>query len=825
MQRLERVDRVRRPVGAAGVDGGELRRQLGAEALAERLDGRQPLRRCGRLVGERLGEHGLGERVAGAACERRRVLRRGGIESGADRSEAHACILIECSARCRRPRSEFTQRPVRSSNGSSSCATRRSTRAPKASVAKHKDAGKLLARERAEKLCDPGTFFELDRYVRHRESNFGMLDRRPYGDAVITGYGEIFGRKVFVFSQDFTVFGGSLSEVFADKICKVMDLAAKYGCPVIGINDSGGARIQEGVVSLAGYAEIFWRNVQASGVIPQISLVMGPCAGGAVYSPAMTDFILMVENSSYMFITGPDVVKTVTGEEVTFEELGGAHAHATKSGVAHLTAPDEESALEDARYLLSFLPQSNAHPAPYDEPSDPIDREAPELDTLVPDEATKPYDIKEVIAAVVDDGDFLEIQPLYAENIVTGFARLGGYSVGIVGNQPKALAGVLDIDSSEKAARFVRTCDAFNIPLVTFVDVPGFLPGTEQEWGGIIRHGAKLLYAYCEATVPKLTVITRKAYGGAYDVMSSKHVRADFNFAWPTAEVAVMGPDGAVNIIFRKELAEAADPEARRAELIADYKERFANPYAAAERGYVDEVIEPRRTRPVLIDALRTAITKRERTPAAQARQHPALRIRRPRARACRSRRGTPPRLPGRTGCRNSVRPRRAPRRARAPAGRAGSRSSRRMRRRRRSRGRRAGSPRRQDRSGNPPRPSARDDAAPTRRSARRRGSRACGGRSAGGVPARAVRRRSGPPACAGSPPGSRACRGRAGSRRAGSARVSSALRPRLSAISPRAVQRARSGCRCRRRASRRHVRARRPRGSARPGQRRSRPS
>jgi propionyl-CoA carboxylase beta chain len=482
-------------------------------------------------------------------------------------------------------------------------------------VGKHKAAGKLLARERAEKLCDPGTFVEIDRYVRHRESNFGMLDRRPYGDAVVTGYGEVFGRRVFVFSQDFTVFGGSLSEVFAEKICKVMDLAAKYGCPVIGINDSGGARIQEGVVSLAGYAEIFWRNVQSSGVIPQISLVMGPCAGGAVYSPAMTDFILMVEGSSYMFITGPDVVKTVTGEEVTQEELGGALTHATKSGVAHLTAPSEEAALEDARYLLSFLPQNNAHPTPFDEPSDPIDRESPELDELVPDEPTKPYDIKRVITAVVDDGEFLEIQPLFAENIVCGFARLGGYSVGIVGNQPKALAGVLDIGSSEKAARFVRTCDAFNIPLVTFVDVPGFLPGTAQEWGGIIRHGAKLLYAYCEATVPKLTVITRKAYGGAYDVMSSKHVRADFNFAWPTAEVAVMGPEGAVNIIFRNELAEAEDAESRRAELIADYRERFANPYSAAERGYVDDVIQPRRTRPVLIDALKTAITKREPTP------------------------------------------------------------------------------------------------------------------------------------------------------------------------------------------------------------------
>jgi propionyl-CoA carboxylase beta chain len=482
-------------------------------------------------------------------------------------------------------------------------------------VARQREQGKLLARERAEKLCDPGTFVELDRYVRHRESNFGMSERRPYGDAVVTGYGQVFGRRVFLFSQDFTVFGGSLSEVFAEKICKVMDLAAKYGCPVVGINDSGGARIQEGVVSLAGYAEIFWRNVQASGVIPQLSLVMGPCAGGAVYSPAMTDFILMVEGSSYMFITGPDVVKTVTGEEVTFEELGGAHTHATKSGVAHLVAPDEEAALEDARYLLSFLPQNNTEPTPYDPSTDPADREAPELDTLIPDEPTRPYDIKQVIEAVVDDGEFLEIQPLWADNIVCGFARLGGYSVGVVANQPKSLAGVLDIDSSEKAARFVRTCDAFNIPLVTFVDVPGFLPGTAQEWGGIIRHGAKLLYAYCEATVPKLTVITRKAYGGAYDVMSSKHIRADFNFAWPTAEVAVMGPDGAVNIVFRRELAEGDDPDARRAELVSDYRERFANPYTAAERGYLDDVIEPRRTRPVLVDALRTAITKRERRP------------------------------------------------------------------------------------------------------------------------------------------------------------------------------------------------------------------
>ena len=418
-----------------------------------------------------------------------------------------------------------------------------------------------------------------------------------------------------MFSQDFTVFGGSLSEVFAEKVCKVMDMAVRYGCPVIGINDSGGARIQEGVVSLAGYAEIFWRNVQASGVVPQLSLVMGPCAGGAVYSPAITDFVLMTEGSSYMFITGPDVVKTVTGEEVDFEQLGGAATHATRSGVAHLTAPDEASVIDDARYLLTFLPQNNLETPDYAEPSDPPGRESPELDTLVPDEPHKPYDMKRVIDAVVDDGAFLEIQPHYAENIVCGFARLGGHAVGIVGNQPHALAGVLDIDASVKAARFVRTCDAFNVPLVTFVDVPGFLPGTAQEWGGIIRHGAKLLYAYAEATVPKLTVITRKAYGGAYDVMSSKHIRADFNVAWPTAEVAVMGPEGAVNIVFRSELADAADPEARRAELVADYKERFANPYTAAERGYVDDVIEPRRTRPVLVSALEVALTKREPAP------------------------------------------------------------------------------------------------------------------------------------------------------------------------------------------------------------------
>ena len=483
-------------------------------------------------------------------------------------------------------------------------------------IARQRERGKLLARERLEHLLDPGSFVELDRYVRHRTPHFGMMERRPWGDAVVTGYGTILGRKVFVFSQDFTVFGGTLSEAFAEKICKVMDLAVKFGCPLIGINDSGGARIQEGVVSLGGYAEIFWRNIQASGVIPQISVIMGPCAGGAVYSPAMTDFVVMTEETSYMFITGPEVVKTVTGEEVTFEELGGASTHASKSGVAHFTAPSEETALEDTRYLLSFLPQNNIDPPPYAAPSDPVEREDETLDSIVPDNPNKPYDIRDVVVRIVDDGDFLEVQPLWAENIVCGLARLGGHPIGVVANNPKALAGTLDINSSVKGARFVRTCDAFNIPLLTLVDVPGFLPGTEQEWGGIIRHGAKLLYAYCEATVPKIALITRKAYGGAYDVMSSKHIRADFNFAWPTAEVAVMGPEGAVNIIFRKELEQADDPEARRAELIQDYKDQFANPFTAAERGYIDDVIEPRRSRPVLISALETALQKRERRPS-----------------------------------------------------------------------------------------------------------------------------------------------------------------------------------------------------------------
>src|SRR3569833_2249276 len=470
-------------------------------------------------------------------------------------------------------------RPRPSSSGFGTCAIRRCMRAASARSPSAASPAGCLPANGAELLCDPGSVVELDRYVRHRESNFGMMERRPYGDAVVTGHGTVFGRKVFVFSQDFTVFGGSLSEVFAEKICKVMDLAVKYGCPVIGINDSGGARIQEGVVSLAGYAEIFWRNVQASGVVPQISLVMGPCAGGAVYSPAITDFIFMVEESSYMFITGPDVVKTVTGEEVTFEELGGAHAHAVKSGVAHFVSADERACLEAARYLVSFLPQNNRERPPHTVSNDPRDREDAELDTLIPDSPNKPYDMHDVIRRVIDDGEFLEVQQEYAMNIVCGFARLGGHAVGIVGNQPQALAGVLDIDASNKAARFVRTCDAFNVPLVTFVDVPGVLPGTAQEWGGIIRHGAKLLYAFAEATVPKLTVITRKAYGGAYDVMSSKHIRGDLSFAFPTAEIAVMGPEAAVNIVFREELAKASDPEAARARYVAEYRQKLANPY------------------------------------------------------------------------------------------------------------------------------------------------------------------------------------------------------------------------------------------------------
>jgi propionyl-CoA carboxylase beta chain len=484
-----------------------------------------------------------------------------------------------------------------------------------ASVEKQHAKGKMTARERIEKLLDPGSFHELDAFVRHRTFDFDMLKNRPWGDAVVTGHGTIDGRTVCVFSQDFTVFGGSLGEVMAEKMCKVMDLAAKIGCPVIGINDSGGARIQEGVVSLGAYGDVFVRNVMCSGVIPQISLIMGPCAGGAVYSPAMTDFIFMVKETSHMFITGPDVIKTVTGEEPTFEELGGAMTHNTKSGVAHFASDDEESCLEDARYLFSFLPNNNLELPPRVEPTDDPERTEPELDTIVPDNPNKPYDMRGVVRLIVDDGEFFEVHEHFAPNIICGFSRLNGYPVGIVGNQPAQLAGVLDIDASEKAARFVRFCDAFNIPLITFTDVPGFLPGTTQEWGGIIRRGAKLLYAFTEATVPKITVITRKAYGGAYDVMNSKHMLADFNFAWPQAEIAVMGPEGAVNIIYRRDIAKSPTPEERRNKLIDDYKARFANPYAAAERGYIDDVILPHETRPRLIKALETLKTKRVERP------------------------------------------------------------------------------------------------------------------------------------------------------------------------------------------------------------------
>jgi propionyl-CoA carboxylase beta chain len=488
-----------------------------------------------------------------------------------------------------------------------------------AAVERQHARGKLTARERIDLLLDPGSFVELDMFTRHRAHGFGLEDTRPWGDGVVTGHGTIEGRKVFVFSQDFTVFGGSLGEVFAEKIVKVMDPAARMGCPIIGINDSGGARIQEGVVSLGGYADIFFRNVRASGVIPQISVVMGPCAGGAVYSPAITDFIFMVRETSHMFITGPEVIKTVTGEDVTMEDLGGAQSHATRSGVCQFAADSEPECLEMVRDLMSYLPQNNLDAPPFVAPADQSDRRAAELASIIPDAPTKPYDMVEVVEHIVDDGDFLEVAPLFAPNIVVGFARLAGHVVGVVGNQPKSLAGVLDIDASIKGARFVRFCDAFNIPLGTLGDVPGFLPGTQQEYNGIILHGAKLLYAYSEATVPKLTVITRKAYGGAYDVMASKHVGADFNAAWPTAESAVMGAEGAVHLVFRRELQQAepdgGDVAARRAELIADYTDRFANPYIAAERGYVDDVIAPEETRPWLIRSLEVALTKRELRP------------------------------------------------------------------------------------------------------------------------------------------------------------------------------------------------------------------
>ncbi len=483
-------------------------------------------------------------------------------------------------------------------------------------IARQHARGKLTARERVERLLDPGSFVELDAFAVHRADAFGLADKQFVGDGVITGYGAIEGRQVCIFSQDFTVLGGSLGEVFAEKICKVMDLAVKIGCPMIGINDSGGARIQEGVVSLGGYAEIFWRNVQASGVIPQISIIAGPCAGGAVYSPAITDFIIMVDKISQMFITGPEVIKTVTGEEVSFEELGGASTHNSKSGVAHFIAADEDDAFEQVRQLLSFVPQNNLDDAPVVKPNDDPRRTDPTLIDVIPAAPNLPYDMTDVIRRVVDDEEFFEVQALYGGSLVVGFARLDGQPVGVVGNQPKVLAGVLDINSSIKGARFVRFCDAFNIPLIVFVDVPGFLPGTNQEFGGIIKHGAKLLYAFAEATVPKLTVITRKAYGGAYDVMCSKHIRADFNVAWPTAEIAVMGPPGAVKIIFRDEIKDAENPAARADELVNEYVERFANPYVAAERGYIDDVIDPADTRPVLINALKMLRSKRVPRPA-----------------------------------------------------------------------------------------------------------------------------------------------------------------------------------------------------------------
>jgi acetyl-CoA carboxylase carboxyltransferase component len=474
--------------------------------------------------------------------------------------------------------------------------------------------GKMTARERIEYVLDEGSFVEHGLLARHRSDGVG-LEERPYTDGVVTGWGTVGGRLVFLFSQDFTVFGGSLGEVFAEKIQAVMDMAQRVGAPFIGLNDGAGARIQEGVVSLVAYGEIFRRNVDASGMVPQISVIMGPCAGGAVYSPAMTDFVFMVQETSYMFITGPDVVRTVTGEDVTLEELGGAMTHATRSGVAHFVSPDDKASLDDVRRLLAFLPQSNREEPPRAQPADDPDRAAPELVDIVPDDPTQPYDMKAVIAAVVDDGDFYEYGGLWARNLVCGFGRLDGHPVGIVANQPGVLAGVLDIDSSEKGARFVRTCDAFNIPLVTFVDVPGFLPGTDQEHGGIIRHGAKLLYAFCEATVPRIQVVTRKAYGGAYVVMNSKAIGADLAFAWPSAEMAVMGPHGAVEVLHRRELEAASDPDARRAELVAEYIERHANPYLAAERGYVDDVIEPALTRSHLVRGLAMLRSKREDLP------------------------------------------------------------------------------------------------------------------------------------------------------------------------------------------------------------------
>ncbi|UCD64853.1 MAG: acyl-CoA carboxylase subunit beta [Candidatus Zixiibacteriota bacterium] len=480
--------------------------------------------------------------------------------------------------------------------------------------AQHKK-NKLTARERIELLVDPNSFEEFDMFVTHRTSDFGLQDQRILGDGVVTGCGKINGRKVYIFSQDFTVFGGSLSEAHAEKICKIMDMAMKVGAPVIGLNDSGGARIQEGVVSLGGYADIFLRNTLASGVVPQISVILGPCAGGAVYSPAITDFTLMTKGTSYMFVTGPNVVKTVTHEVVTSEELGGAMVHASKSGVAHFACENEADAITKLKRLLQYIPQNNLEDPPFVEGTDPLDREDEQLNHIVPENPNQPYDIKDVITAVVDSGSFLEIHEEFAQNIVVGFAHLGGRSIGIIANQPAVLAGVLDINSSIKGARFIRFCDAFNIPILTFEDVPGFLPGVDQEHGGIIKNGAKLLYAYCEATVPKVTVITRKAYGGAYDVMNSKHVRGDMNYAWPTAEIAVMGPKGAVEIIFKKSIADAKNPEAETQKLTDDYREKFANPFIAASRGYLDDVIEPKTTRPRLIRAFEMLETKKDSNP------------------------------------------------------------------------------------------------------------------------------------------------------------------------------------------------------------------
>jgi len=475
--------------------------------------------------------------------------------------------------------------------------------------------GKLSARERLDLLLDEGSLVEFDRFVTHRSTEFGLSNNKILGDGVVTGYGAIHGRLVYVFSQDFTVFGGSLSEAHAEKIVKLQDMALKNGAPLIGLNDSGGARIQEGVVSLGGYADIFLRNTLASGVVPQISVILGPCAGGAVYSPAITDFVFMVRGTSYMFVTGPDVVRTVTHEDVDMESLGGADVHATRSGVAHFAHDSEAQSLQTVRELLRFVPQNNTEPPPYSETSDPVNRKDEKLLEIVPDNPNRPYDMREVITCVVDDGEFLEVHAGFARNILTGFARLGGHPVGIVANQPAVLAGVLDIDSSDKAGRFVRFCDAFNIPLVVLEDVPGFMPGVGQEHGGIIRHGAKLLYAFSEATVPKVTVITRKAYGGAYDVMNSKHIRGDVNLGWPTAEIAVMGPKGAVEILFRREIAAAEDREATTERLMAEYREKFAHPFVAASRGYLDDVIDPRETRPRLISALAMLRNKRDENP------------------------------------------------------------------------------------------------------------------------------------------------------------------------------------------------------------------